>query len=91
MEASTQAPHDTVLRIFTSRGNISAVASEAAKRLRTVHRDLASRTQTIGLSGAPSTQLVLGTGFECMTILLPGISCVFFKPFIILIIIQVSL
>jgi hypothetical protein len=73
VEACTQVPNDTVMRIYTSRSNAKAIAATAAKCIREIHSASASRTQTLPLSGAPSTQLILGPGCECLNVLLPGL------------------
>jgi hypothetical protein len=62
------------MRIYAPQANKAAIAAEVAKRLRLIYRDYAARTLTIPLPKAPSTQLILGPGFECLNILLPGMS-----------------
>lgn len=72
VEARSVPPCDTVMRIYTSRNQAREVARQASKRIRRIHADASNRTYTASLLGVPSTQIVLGPGFECLNVLLPG-------------------
>ncbi len=69
----SQAPSDTIMRVYTAKRSVTEVAAHANKLLRHLHAESTKRALTAPLLNAPSTQVVLGAGFECFNVLLPGV------------------